>query len=505
MIWIPYRAAVLGAGAIGRAFQHSKAAARRDVPVPVELLEVPDLHGEDVRERVRQFGADLGVSLGAPVLKRALFSLPRLGTINLHQGKVPEFRGAPVGFWELTRDVTSIGATIHVVDDGLDTGPVLAAADAPIYPKDTLAAVQARAGELGSRLLRSTLLRLQRGDARGVPQPPSTGRPNRSPTLRQRAALGWKRWRRRNGARVLARRVAKWMAMVAAVYLYRPVRDQVRRLRRRQPVRVFTFHRVTSLCRDGMTVDADTFAEQIAYIARHHDIVPIREGIALIRSGARLARPAAVITFDDGYRSVFDAALPVLRSHGVAGCCFVCSDFVGTDRRFAHDEGSTVREHMDVMGWEELSTLLQLGWSIESHTATHARLSQVHGGTLRRELEDPRRVLRDHLGVDADVLAYPFGAPTDISREALDAAREAGYSVVFANFNGENRPGGQRSMLLHRIDLGGDHDALAWRMLSHGIDLGALRTIWQRSATGDPPRDYALAAVANSDSASSTF
>ena len=71
----------------------SETAVLRIVPV--------DLHAAETRALLQAFAPDLGLSLAAPILPRALFSVPRLGTLNLHKGRVPEYRGMPPAFWEL--------------------------------------------------------------------------------------------------------------------------------------------------------------------------------------------------------------------------------------------------------------------------------------------------------------------------------------------------------------------------------------------------------------------
>ena len=474
LVWVPYRAGVLALAVLRRAWPRRVLSARSGVDAPIERVRATNLHAPDVIARVTAFRADLGVSLGAPVLKRSLFALPRLGTINMHLGKVPEFRGAPVGFWELDAGVPSVGATIHWIDEGLDTGPIIAGGEATIYARDRLDDVQRRAGELGSELLATTLTRIISGTHTARPQAGAVGPANTFPTLRQRAALGWRSLRRRSANQPLSRRVAKGALVALALYGFRPLRDLLRTLCRAHPVHVFTFHRVTELCRDGMTVSPPVFAEQIRYIARHHDLVSLDQALTMLRDGARLARPAAVITFDDGYHSVFTAARPVLAQYGAPGVCFITTDLVGTTGAFPHDADSPVREHLRVMSWADLRQLHRDGWAIESHTATHPRVSAIHGSDLRHELEEPRHALRRELDVPADVLAYPFGAASDFSDEALLAAKELGYRAIFANHKGENHPAAPAEILA-RIDLGGDHGSLAWKMLSHGIDLGQLR------------------------------
>ena len=85
----------------------------------------PDLHHADALARVRALQPDLAVVFGCYRLRRELFAIPRLGTLNLHLGKAPEFRGSSPGFYELLAGVPEVGITVHRVEDGLDSGPIL--------------------------------------------------------------------------------------------------------------------------------------------------------------------------------------------------------------------------------------------------------------------------------------------------------------------------------------------------------------------------------------------
>jgi len=474
LIFIPFRTGLLAGTLVRRLVSRPAPAPPVAASAPCEEIEALDLNAPDVVARVAAWGADLGLSLGAPVLRRPLFGLPRLGTINLHLGKVPDYRGAPPGFWELWTDADEIGATIHMVDDGLDTGPVLEQLVAPLYRDDTPSVALARAEELGRIALARVLERASRGDVAAAAQP-GGGRTFRFPTVTQHLRLA---------LRVAARRAARrWgrpsygpkvIGTFLALYVLRPVRDLWWSLRRRHPVRVFNFHRVTFLCRDGMTVPPPVCHRQVEYVRRTHDVVSLERALELLGSGARLRRPAAVLTFDDGYRSVYDAARPAFASLGVAGCCFLSTDLVSTDRRFGHDADSPVRQHLGVMTWGEVAELRAAGWSFGAHGATHARLSACDADALRYELEAPLAALRSRLGLERVSLAYPFGGRADITPEALALARARGYTACLSDFGGQNTPPAD-PFALRRIELGGDHDTLMWKARVCGIDFGAWR------------------------------
>jgi peptidoglycan/xylan/chitin deacetylase (PgdA/CDA1 family) len=268
--------------------------------------------------------------------------------------------------------------------------------------------------------------------------------------------------------------LAKSVIALVILALVAPARNFFRTLLRRHPVRVFTFHRVSDRWRDGMTVTPEVFRRQLRYLARTHRVLPLSACLEIARTGARLAKPVAGITFDDGYRSVYTNALPIMRSEGIAGACFVSTDLVGTSRRFAHDAALPVAELVEVMDWSELDALRAEGWEIGGHTATHARLSQCDGATLHHELERPITVLRERLGINKPALAYPFGGREDITAGALGIARRAGYSACMSDFGGENHPPID-AFDIRRIELGGDHPTLAWKTRVHGLDVGGVR------------------------------
>ncbi|WP_424979988.1 formyltransferase family protein [Leisingera sp. S232] len=69
---------------------------------------------------------DLIAVTGAPVLKPTVFTLPRLGTLNMHSSLLPAYRGTQAEFWQvLEQDWQSCGITVHFVDVGVDTGRIV--------------------------------------------------------------------------------------------------------------------------------------------------------------------------------------------------------------------------------------------------------------------------------------------------------------------------------------------------------------------------------------------
>jgi len=86
---------------------------------------VADMHDPQVIEQVRALEPDLGLSYGGPILRPELFRLPRHGTLGIHHGRLPEYRGKKTTFWEIWEGEPSAGVTIQRIDAGIDTGEIV--------------------------------------------------------------------------------------------------------------------------------------------------------------------------------------------------------------------------------------------------------------------------------------------------------------------------------------------------------------------------------------------
>ena len=280
-------------------------------------------------------------------------------------------------------------------------------------------------------------------------------------------------------ATLIARSIAKTAAGMAALWGYRPLRDSWRRLVGTHPVRVFTFHRITDRCRDGMTVSPATFREQVEYVRRHHEVVSIERALDLLASGKRLRAPIAVLTFDDAYRSVYDVARPLLAELGLPACCFASTGLVGTDQRYAHDAENPAVAELAVLTWVELRRLREQGWAIGGHGVHHERFSDLPAEQLQSVLLGSLQALRECLEVKRPPLAYPFGGPADCTAAGRALARACGYRACFSDCGGENAPGADL-FDLKRIDIGAEHARIAWHCMAHGIELRQVRRWWRR-------------------------
>ena len=120
--------------------------------------------------QLREWGADLGVVVAFRMLPEAVWSLPRLGTVNLHGSLLPQYRGAAPIHWAVIHGETKTGATTFLLQHAIDTGHILGQVSVPIEPDDTTGDVHDRLLEAGKHLLADSVDALAAGTANPVPQ-----------------------------------------------------------------------------------------------------------------------------------------------------------------------------------------------------------------------------------------------------------------------------------------------------------------------------------------------
>lgn len=202
-------------------------------------------------------------------------------------------------------------------------------------------------------------------------------------------------------------------------------------LRNRSRAAVFlTYHSVAERGPSFLTVPPDQFERQLDHYARRGLRSGGREELAALAAGGA-GNANLFITFDDGYRDNFEAALPLLRERGVKAFVFVLPPAVDEGGPLSwpgvEDDVATTPETMRSLTWEMAGEMAEGGFEIGSHGLRHASLPTLGDEELRQELSDSRRRIAERLG-SCETLAYPFG---DWDARVARAAADCGYSLAF--------------------------------------------------------------------------
>ncbi|MGH7894135.1 MAG: polysaccharide deacetylase family protein [Candidatus Binatia bacterium] len=132
--------------------------------------------------------------------------------------------------------------------------------------------------------------------------------------------------------------------------------------------------------------------------------VALDDVVACLRRGGELPRRAVVITFDDGYRSVYDEAFPVLCEHGMTATVFLTVGPPGsTSDRLPALEGRPM------LAWSEIREMQRAGLTVGAHTLTHPDLTRLSAARVDVEMGRSKAVIEDRLGTAVTSFAYPYG------------------------------------------------------------------------------------------------
>jgi len=180
-----------------------------------------------------------------------------------------------------------------------------------------------------------------------------------------------------------------------------------------------------------LTVDTAVFRRQMSYLATNrYVVVPLEALVEALEGHGSLPPRAVVITFDDGWLTQSQNALPILQQMHFTATFFVITKQIGVGTKY--------------MGPADLAAVQRAGMTIAAHSRTHPNLTKLTDAQLRDEVTGSREDLRKMFGVDAVLFAYPYGA---WNGRVAAAVQEAGYHAARAY------PGGTWNDAAHRFTL----------------------------------------------------
>jgi peptidoglycan/xylan/chitin deacetylase (PgdA/CDA1 family) len=197
-----------------------------------------------------------------------------------------------------------------------------------------------------------------------------------------------------------------------------------------------------------LAVSPAAFEAQMDYLARNgYHVITLSRLTGFLERGEPIPRKSIVLTIDDGYRSTFEIAYPILRKYGFPATVFLYSDFVGAP---------------DALTWPQMKEMEASGLvNIQPHSKTHANLSlHLAGETdaryrdrLRAEVDTPIRLIQDRLAVPSLVYAFPYG---DVNETLIDLLKRQGVRAGVTVTPGGNAFFAYPFMLRRSMVFGGD-------------------------------------------------
>lgn len=186
-------------------------------------------------------------------------------------------------------------------------------------------------------------------------------------------------------------------------------------------VTILNYHDFKDISQTTMQVSQKDFEAQMRYLKENgFHVISLQEFFDYLDLKFSLPEKAVVITIDDGWRSTYTIAFPILKQYGFTATVFIYTDFISARNPAA-------------LSWEMLREMHKHGLDVQAHSKTHqAQIPWKREGEsedeyrkrLERELLFPKELIEQQLGNSVQFIAYPYG---QFNESFVEAARRHGY------------------------------------------------------------------------------
>lgn len=193
--------------------------------------------------------------------------------------------------------------------------------------------------------------------------------------------------------------------------------------------KILAYHSVYPVSRDPYEVTEQMFRKQMACLAeKGYRVLSLEDAIRDMVEGS-ITDKTIVLTFDDGFQTVWDVAVPIMKEFDFTATVFLPIEFVGKVDGFSYE---LPRNEIRLMDWGLIEKAISRGITFGSHSMSHRNLVDLDEKTLRFELEESMRILKTRLGLKFLPFAYPFGM---FNEQVQNLVRETGYDcgLCFGN------------------------------------------------------------------------
>lgn len=137
----------------------------------IPVLQPTNLKSPDFLEELKSYHANLQVVVAFRMLPEAVWSMPALGTFNLHASLLPQYRGAAPINWAIINGEKETGATTFFLKHEIDTGSIIFQEKEPILDTDNVGSLYDRLMKSGSQLVLKTVRAIEKGEYPSIVQP----------------------------------------------------------------------------------------------------------------------------------------------------------------------------------------------------------------------------------------------------------------------------------------------------------------------------------------------
>lgn len=190
-----------------------------------------------------------------------------------------------------------------------------------------------------------------------------------------------------------------------------------------QTVPVLAYHNFSNSKKTLMVTRKDHFEQQMKYLKDNgYTVISLNDFFDFLDYRKQIPEKSVVITIDDGWRSVYDIAYPILKKYHYPATLFVYTDLITGSRK--------------TLSWQQIAEMAQGGLDIQCHTKTHRDLNkaedhetlQKYARDINKEITASARIIKEKINKKVKYFAYPYG---DTNRLVIAFLKKNGYRGAF--------------------------------------------------------------------------
>lgn len=194
-------------------------------------------------------------------------------------------------------------------------------------------------------------------------------------------------------------------------------------------VSVLTYHKIDDSASDELTVSVQSFLDQMNWLSDNgYTTMTVEQLVEAARSGSDVPDKSVVITFDDGYLSQYDQALPILQNLSMVGTFYVATHLLD-------DENCIADTCADRMTPSQVAELHGAGMEVGAHTRTHPMMVEdgMSHDEIVSEILGSKNDVLNITGEEAATFSYPH---CNVNETIVSIVKESGYSAArWCDFN----------------------------------------------------------------------
>jgi peptidoglycan/xylan/chitin deacetylase (PgdA/CDA1 family) len=220
-----------------------------------------------------------------------------------------------------------------------------------------------------------------------------------------------------------------------------------------QTVPVLAYYGFSKNKPSKISITQDDFKAQMKYLKENgYHVITLDQLLGFLDYREQIPERSVAITFDDGWISVYDIAIPILKKYGFPATIFIYTDFIGGGK---------------AMSWKQIKELSEAGFDIQCQTKTHRNLKVIkkkesfkeYFKSLEMEISYPKKVINKKLQKECKYLAYPYGKTNNL---VIAMLKKHGYRAAFT-VNQKSNPFFIDKYKINRTAIYGKYDIEKFR------------------------------------------